>query len=162
MSHQSTTPSGDANRTARELLAAEYEREGIEFVPNAIRTDPILTTAEARAVRAIVAALARNAEQDRLIADITNAAADAAIKQRDITAALAAENKALREAFGNLIGDPTDPNIGWRGRSSGIEMFACEHCRAEHLDCTMIPHSAECPVPPAIALARTLANGDAA
>lgn len=44
-------------RRAREMLAAEYEREGIEFVPNAIRTDPILTTAEARAVRAISAAL---------------------------------------------------------------------------------------------------------
>ena len=45
-------------RQARELLAREYEREGIEFVPNAIRTDPILTLAEARAVRAIIAALA--------------------------------------------------------------------------------------------------------
>lgn len=45
-------------RQARELLAREYEREGIKFVPNAIRTDPILTLAEARAVRAIVASLA--------------------------------------------------------------------------------------------------------
>ncbi|MES2533330.1 MAG: hypothetical protein V4636_19965 [Pseudomonadota bacterium] len=110
---QSTTPSGDANRTARELLAAEYEREGIEFVPNAIRTDPILTTAEDRAVRAIVAALSRNAELEAKTAlqmgvgdgvgqlfvygDYESIKAAQAMALR--LEALAVENKALRDGM---------------------------------------------------------------
>jgi len=63
--------------------------------------DEILSTA-------VAALIAREAEQDKLIAEITNAAADAAIKHRDIVVALAAENKALREI-------PEQIAAGWDG-----------------------------------------------
>ena len=49
----------DAHRKARELLAAEYDREELTFVADCIRTDAFLARNEDRAIRAIVAALAR-------------------------------------------------------------------------------------------------------
>lgn len=68
--------------------------------------------------------------------------------------ALAAENKALREAAINLVIDPEDPNIGWRGRASADDVFACEHCKSEHFDCTALIHDDSCPVPAMIEAAR--------
>lgn len=79
--------------------------------------------------------------------------------------ALAAENKALREAAINLVIDPEDPNIGWRGRASTDGVFACEHCKSEHWDCIALVHDDSCPVPAMIeaariALARKPAKGN--
>lgn len=54
----------DDQRKARELLAAEYDRDGIPFVANCIRTEPNLTGFEKRAIRAVVAALAQRAPQN--------------------------------------------------------------------------------------------------
>jgi hypothetical protein len=44
-------------RRARELLAAEYDKDELPFVANCIRTDAMLTGVESRSVRAVVAAL---------------------------------------------------------------------------------------------------------
>jgi hypothetical protein len=82
--------------------------------------------------------------------------------------AVAAENRALREAAIALVVDPEDPNIGWRGRASTDDVFSCEHCKSEHFDCVALIHDDSCPVPAMIeaaraALARTpAATGDGA
>lgn len=47
----------DHTQQARELLAAEYERDGITHVPDCIRHEAMLTEIEHRAIRAISAAL---------------------------------------------------------------------------------------------------------
>ncbi|MFZ6696790.1 hypothetical protein ACO0J1_13570 [Stenotrophomonas acidaminiphila] len=47
----------DLMQQARELLAAEYERDGITYVPDCIRREAMLTEIEHLAVRAIAAAL---------------------------------------------------------------------------------------------------------
>lgn len=47
----------DDQKRARELLAQEYERDGITHVPDCIRREAMLTEIEHRAVRAITAAL---------------------------------------------------------------------------------------------------------
>ena len=47
----------DDQQRARELLAQEYERDGITHVPDCIRREAMLTEMEHRAVRAITAAL---------------------------------------------------------------------------------------------------------
>jgi|GEM_PF-5769380 len=47
----------DLMQQARVLLAAEYERDGIEHVAGCIRHDATLTKLEQRAIRAIAAAL---------------------------------------------------------------------------------------------------------
>ena len=47
----------DDQQRARELLAQEYERDGITHVPDCIRREAMLTEMENRAVRAITAAL---------------------------------------------------------------------------------------------------------
>ena len=47
----------DHTQQARELLAAEYERDGITHVPDCIRHEAMLTEMEHRAIRAIAAAL---------------------------------------------------------------------------------------------------------
>ncbi|WP_313493714.1 hypothetical protein [Stenotrophomonas sp.] len=47
----------DDQQRARELLAQEYERDGITHVPDCIRREAMLTEIEHRAVRAITAAL---------------------------------------------------------------------------------------------------------
>lgn len=47
----------DLMQQARELLAAEYERDGITYVPDCIRSEAMLTEMEQRAIRAITAAL---------------------------------------------------------------------------------------------------------
>jgi len=52
------------HRKARELLAAEYARDGQAFVADRIRTDAMLTHVEDRSLRAIVAALAQPADAD--------------------------------------------------------------------------------------------------
>ena len=51
MTHSTT------NTAARELLAAEYELDGADYVAQCIRRDSMLTTMEARCLRAISAAL---------------------------------------------------------------------------------------------------------
>ncbi len=44
-------------------------------------------------------------------------------------------------------GSRYDELIGWRGsRPSTPDLFRCEFCDAEHLDCTLIQHSETCPV----------------
>lgn len=47
----------DLDKMARELLAAEWERDGIIFVPDCIRHEEMLTKMEQREIRAITAAL---------------------------------------------------------------------------------------------------------
>ena len=47
----------DDQQLARELLAQEYERDGITHVPDCIRREAMLTEMEHRAIRAITAAL---------------------------------------------------------------------------------------------------------
>ena len=47
----------DDHQRARELLAQEYERDGIMHVPDCIRREAMLTEMEHRAIRAITAAL---------------------------------------------------------------------------------------------------------
>lgn len=47
----------DDQQRARELLAQEYERDGITHVPDCIRREAMLTEMEHRAIRAITAAL---------------------------------------------------------------------------------------------------------
>lgn len=47
----------DDQQRARELLADEYERDGITHVPDCIRREAMLTEMEHRAIRAITAAL---------------------------------------------------------------------------------------------------------
>lgn len=47
----------DLMQQARELLAAEYERDGITYVPDCIRSEAMLTEMEQHAIRAIAAAL---------------------------------------------------------------------------------------------------------
>ena len=47
----------DDQQRARELLAQEYERDGITHVPDCIRREAMLTEMEHRAIRAITTAL---------------------------------------------------------------------------------------------------------
>lgn len=47
----------DDQQRARELLAQEYERDGITHVPDCIRREAMLTEMEHRAIRAITVAL---------------------------------------------------------------------------------------------------------
>lgn len=47
----------DLEKRARELLAAEYEADGHDYVARCIRWDADLTTSERREVRAVIAAL---------------------------------------------------------------------------------------------------------
>lgn len=59
-----TVRQADAEIRARELLAAEYDRDGATFPADCIRTDSMLTNTEARAIRAIIAAM--KLEEDRV------------------------------------------------------------------------------------------------
>lgn len=52
----------------------------------------------------------------------------------------------LVEAIEQLVGPSDDPASGWRGVSGTYDLFACEHCRAEHSDCTQIKHGPVCPI----------------
>lgn len=65
--------------------------------------------------------------------------------------------EALEQLLGKALGDE---RIGWLGHSaSHPDLFQCEFCKAEHLDCTEIEHGSGCPMPLArTALAR--ARGD--
>jgi len=72
-------------------------------------------------------------------------------QRADILAKLAAERAEvvrLRKTLASLVGTPEDPNNGWRGNAkTSDEHFACEYCGSEHLDCTLIEHKWNCPVP---------------
>lgn len=59
-----TVDASTAERRARELLAAEYDRDGIPFVADCIRTDAMLSGPETRAIRALTAALTTSPEAD--------------------------------------------------------------------------------------------------
>lgn len=79
-------------------------------------------------------------------------------------AQLEAENKAMRAIFAALGFDkqPGEERIGWRGCSEiSIDHFACEFCRAEHLDCGGIQHADDCPVTLIRALSTTASKGGA-
>lgn len=56
--------------------------------------------------------------------------------------------KALIDAAIALIayaGPLDDPSVGWIGRNpSHPDLFKCERCGQEHLDCTKIEHSPGC------------------
>lgn len=54
----------DDQQRARELLAQEYERDGITHVPDCIRREAMLTEMEHRAIRAITAALRAAPEEE--------------------------------------------------------------------------------------------------
>ena len=58
--------------------------------------------------------------------------------------------KALTEALRGMGfgGQFVDEKIGWMGTypHPKTDHFKCEFCFAEHLDCTLIAHSSECPV----------------
>lgn len=56
-------------------------------------------------------------------------------------------SQALEVLRSMFPGDLAEEKVGWRGLNpSGPDWFSCEFCGAEHLDCTMIPHIADCPV----------------
>jgi hypothetical protein len=58
-----------------------------------------------------------------------------------------------KHVLGRLIGDPLDPNIGWRGfAKTSNEHFRCEYCGVENLDATAMEHLETCPVPRAVNL----------
>jgi len=52
------------------------------------------------------------------------------------------------EIAGALVayaGPLDDPRIGWTGASpSHRDLFQCERCGAEHLDCSRIQHKPDC------------------
>ena len=54
-----------------------------------------------------------------------------------------------------------DPRIGWTGYgASHKDLFKCERCGQEHLDCTMIPHLPDCSALELLqAMKRVAANG---
>ena len=60
-----------------------------------------------------------------------------------------ASHQRLSEALQNWLGSPDDPKAGWQGSGGTRELFACPYCNAKHGDCTLIPHSSSCPIPPA-------------
>lgn len=48
-------------------------------------------------------------------------------------------------ACGEYFGPMDDPSIGWVGSSpSHRDIFKCERCGQEHLDCSLIPHTPYC------------------
>lgn len=57
-----------------------------------------------------------------------------------------------RKDFADLIdgakdyfGPMDDPSIGWCDpKPSRLELFKCEKCGAEHIDCFLIPHIKNC------------------
>ena len=57
MTQENEVTHSTTNTAARELLAAEYELDGADYVAQCIRRDSMLTTMEARCLRAISAAL---------------------------------------------------------------------------------------------------------
>jgi len=52
----------------------------------------------------------------------------------------------LLEALEQLIGPEDDPKAGWRGWTPSTEMFRCEFCGQEDLDCGRIQHDDRCPI----------------
>lgn len=51
----------------------------------------------------------------------------------------------LIEASRGYAGPLDDPDIGWRGTlPSHPDLFKCEKCGQEHLDCAQIPHTPYC------------------
>ena len=77
----------DDQQRARELLAQEYERDGITHVPDCIRREAMLTEMEHRAIRAITAAL-RAAPEGFVMAD-----------RAQLGVALEAVRTAMEDAF---------------------------------------------------------------
>jgi hypothetical protein len=66
---------------------------------------------------------------------------------------------ALRRIFGT---DLMNENVGWKGHNpSHPDLFKCEYCGVENLDCTLIEHTDACPVPFArAAISRALPGGE--
>lgn len=53
--------------------------------------------------------------------------------------------KYLVDALRAYIGSEEDPNIGWIGSgASHKDLFKCETCYQEHLDCSQIEHTKYC------------------
>ena len=51
----------------------------------------------------------------------------------------------LTAAARRLLGDDDSPNIGWLGAlPSNKDLFQCEHCKAEHLDSSLMEHASDC------------------
>lgn len=51
----------------------------------------------------------------------------------------------LVKAIVSYAGPFDDPRIGWNGaRPSSPELFRCERCGEEHLDCSQIKHKEDC------------------
>ena len=66
--------------------------------------------------------------------------------QQIANARLIAAAPALLEALEQLIGPEDDPKAGWRGWTPSTEMFRCEFCGQEDLDCGRIQHDDRCPI----------------
>ena len=102
----------EAGKEARDFLAKEYEREGMDYIADCLRGEAMLTPFENRAIRAITAALqsigiealVRDAERYQVAANVEAQFAEAAYAEStDLLAHIAkqdAEIVALRVALG--------------------------------------------------------------
>ena len=83
--------------------------------------------------------------------EITIAAAELSTAGNLLT--LAAFSLYPQSAFVKTLGfgrDPVNEKLGWRGKSpSHADMFQCEFCGAENLDCTLTEHAPGCLIPQA-------------
>jgi len=137
-----------ARRMAEELLR---RNEHLLF------TDP--ANASVGELRAIAAAMAKLTQQEPgMLPEASPATKGICNTERACRACYSGQgtcevvSKSAELALRALVGNPEDPNIGWRGvAKTSKDHFSCEMCGMEDLDCTKIPHTLSCPVPKAIA-----------
>ena len=57
------------------------------------------------------------------------------------------------EALAYLLGPIDNEKSGWRGQNPpSKDHFSCEFCAKSHIDCTLIEHLDDCPIPLARAI----------
>ena len=82
------------------------------------------------------------------------------LDESEANARLIAAAPELLEALEDLIGPEDDPKAGWRGWTPSTEMFRCEFCGQEDLDCCRIQHDDRCPIKAARAAIAKATGGD--